>query len=530
MSDKAPPKRWLESNDPKDARARALLEGFDDAPPRGAEARVWRALESKESRSSVRPFALAAVGLAAAAAGVFIAQRPKTEKSFAEIASVDGSVLFSSDRSELRPAIEGQGLAAGARVETRADAKGVVRLAGGVDLELPPATELSLIEAGEHLHVSLARGSVRAIVTKRAPSRSFAVIAGQWTATAIGTRYEVERIGESDVEVRVEEGIVLVEGPGVSERVTAGGRFRSEKVAEIEPPKAAAPLVEARAIEETPEEIAPERRPRKERRAPKAAKAKTFDTKRSPIEETWPVEEAKPPRPVRALEPTPAPQPAPAPETKPTSEPVAEKPSALTPAIPAPAPRPSDEQLYREAREEREPARAIRLFDKIAEGQGPYAEVSSHQAARLAMHLGKFGDAAQRNEALLARYPRSGFAQEARLNLIECRIRSGEIDRASKELDRFLTVHPDSERRPELRFLRAELARQRGRCKDAIADYRAAMSSRHADDATYFAAWCVIEIGDREAGERALEQYLDRFPKGRHAAQARRGISSEKIQ
>lgn len=153
------------------------------------------------------------------------------------------------------------------------------------------------------------------------------------------------------------------------------------------------------------------------------------------------------------------------------------------------------------------------------------SELATHQAARLLMRLGRYQEALERWTAALERFPGGALDQEARLNLIECAIRKNQLDRARQEVDRFLARHAGSERLPELRFLRAEIARNQGRCADALVDYQAAArGSRSPSDALYFEAWCRLEIGDREGARAALGRYLDKFPHGRHAADARRAL------
>jgi TolA-binding protein len=208
--------------------------------------------------------------------------------------------------------------------------------------------------------------------------------------------------------------------------------------------------------------------------------------------------------------------------------PIAPSPIATPPIALSPAPRviaPSEEaRLYSEAGKERDPARAVALFDEVARRGGPSANTAAYQAARLVMESGRLAEARARWTILIDRNPGAALDQEARLSLLECELRTDALAAARTELERFLAAYPKSERQPELRFLRAEILRRSGRCADALPDYRAAASSRRADDALYFEAWCTIELGDRDAARRALESYLSRFPRGTHRGDAERGL------
>jgi ferric-dicitrate binding protein FerR (iron transport regulator) len=117
--------------------------------------------------------------------------------------------------------------------------------------------------------------------------------------------------------------------------------------------------------------------------------------------------------------------------------------------------RESEEELYAKAREERDPERAIALYDRVAAMNGSHAEIAAHQAARRTMKLGK--PAIARFEALLQRFPNGTFAHEARLDLLECRIKGNDLSGARREIDLFLSEHPESERSAELLRMRDRL-------------------------------------------------------------------------
>lgn len=118
-----------------------------------------------------------------------------------------------------------------------------------------------------------------------------------------------------------------------------------------------------------------------------------------------------------------------------------------------------EEELYQRARDERTPAIAVALFDRVAEMNGAYAEIAAYQAAKVTMKTQPVEKAIARFEKLLADRPNSAYAHEAHLDLLECRITAGQLDRARTELDTILARYPQSERSPELRSLRDQLER-----------------------------------------------------------------------
>ncbi|MCK6546109.1 outer membrane protein assembly factor BamD, partial [Myxococcota bacterium] len=191
----------------------------------------------------------------------------------------------------------------------------------------------------------------------------------------------------------------------------------------------------------------------------------------------------------------------------------------------APVHEPTMAELYAMATEARDPVKAIGLFDRVARSSDVRAELSAHQAARLVMRIGRCSEATERFAAMLTRWPASAYAEEARLDVLECQLRLGALDAAHRALEDFLAHHPASARSPEVLFLRAELYRSKGALDHAVADYRAALGSRRDADARYFLGWCALEAGRLDAAESALTDYLARYPDGRHAANARGGLA-----
>lgn len=116
----------------------------------------------------------------------------------------------------------------------------------------------------------------------------------------------------------------------------------------------------------------------------------------------------------------------------------------------------TEEQLYNRARDTKDAARAIALYDRVAKMRGSYAEIAAYQAASATMKLGDNERAIERFEKLRG----GAYAQEASLSTIECRIALKDFARAAKELETFLASYPESARAPELKKVLADLKRE----------------------------------------------------------------------
>ncbi|HVU49406.1 MAG TPA: hypothetical protein VHL80_01905, partial [Polyangia bacterium] len=82
----------------------------------------------------------------------------------------------------------------------------------------------------------------------------------------------------------------------------------------------------------------------------------------------------------------------------------------------------------------------------------------------------------------------------------------------------------------ELRVIRGELA-ARASCSAAVADFDRALAASPppalAERALHGRAACLVRLGEPAAARRDLEEYLRRFPEGRFAAEARRGLAGQ---
>jgi hypothetical protein len=360
--------------------------------------------------------------------------------------------------------------AQGRRITSTGDA----RLAVGelVMLELSPHTELIARASEDQVAIELFAGAITAIPLHGETPR-LSIASRPYTIEGEGVRTRVVRIDRGEVQIEVFSGEALLSTPTGKRRLHAGDKFESrDEVAAVEPP---APPVES---------VDPIDPPAPQPRSRKAPRARAKQRIEEPVAKI---------------------------ELEPKVEP------DITPAIPA---QEDWAALYKQAREERDPGRAIPMFDRLAESGSAFAEVSAFQAARLTMKRGSCPQAVDRFMLLMG----GSFDAEARLDVIECQLAMGDLVAAQRSLDHFLRIHPKSEREADLRFLRAELMRKRDRCSDAIPDYESAHDSRHGDDALYFTAWCKLHLGRTEEGLSALRTYLDRFPAGRHAGEAKKKL------
>ncbi len=354
-----------------------------------------------------------------------------------------------------------------ARVVRASHGGASIVIGGLARVDLLPDTELIATTRAHEVAIELIAGGIVAtplegeLATVRVSAQPYSIEGERLEARVV-------RVGTQDVEVEVIAGDAEVTGPSGGRRLRAGEVFGSAPTtAALTPPPAPAPE--------------PERPPEPPRAKPRRRVR------------------------VRTVEPAVV---APNPEA-----PVPE----VTPAIPE---GPDWDALYREATETRDPDHAIALFDRLATSGTQWSEVSAFQSARLQMQRGRCAEAIDRLRSLIG----GTYDPEVRLDVIECRLQLADLGGAERDLDAFLRIHPDSERQADLRFLRAELARKSDRCADAIPDYESAQSSRRGDDALYFDAWCQLHLGRSAAGVETLQRYLERFPHGRHAGEARKKL------
>jgi hypothetical protein len=369
-------------------------------------------------------------------------------------------------------------------------------------LELLPLTEIAMAEIDRGVDVELAQGELFVSVEQHA-AKKLAVIAGRWSIRAELGRARIKREGADHLEVEVMSGAAEIVGPK-HVRLHDGERFSTdEEVVRNEPPLDPSPSPPVRV---------------EEHKHSKSRVHRTLARREARLPEPQP----EPP----VIAPEPQPTPAPAKEIKeetPSIPRVVEQPKVPAPSV-IPQPE-TTEALYQRARSEQNPFKAMALFDQVVERNDPHAETASYLAARAAMIAHRCREAIDRIHRHEARWSNGTYAEELRLDVIECRIKLGELDAAGGDIESFLAFYPRSPRAADVSFLRAELHRKQGELRAAIADYEAALGGRHDADAIFFSAWCSLRIGDRSTAKSELERYLAKYPKGAHAKEAEEALA-----
>ncbi len=525
-------RRWIDVTPPPspDAeQAQALLRSLDPAPPPGAAQRVWRRLEARESRPAARRawVLVPALGAAVAAALVLVAvgrEGPSVAPSGGAVARVVAG--------DVQGARAGEVLARGARV--------VVGEGGRIGLDLEGS---ALTLEGRGALVVRADGVVleAGVVEVVSPQRAVAVIAGPWRVDVAAG--EVRWDGA--LAVASARGTTVVRGPEGVIEVEEGKGWRSGMAAAASAASAAGSGDALRrelggAPVEAPvarSEVVRSRDSLRARGAPARVAAPEASARVAVPEASARVADVAPAR-VAPPEPPPS---------RPAVAGVAADrfsvpaiPRAEAPQNPIPAPRGTapvappavpalwdEDAHYRRARAEPDPARALELFDAVIAHNGALAEVAALQAAELQLRRGHVRDAESRFRLLLLARPGTALAPEVQRGLIECSLRSGDLQETRAEIDAALAAGRPGTDVAGLYFLRGELSRRAGHCLAAVADYRQVTQGRHADDAAFHTAWCLLTL-DEADGEAALHAYLERHPSGRHAAKVRARLATKK--
>lgn len=278
-----------------------------------------------------------------------------------------------------------------------------LRLRGGAKISLGMDTRVAL---DEHHRPTLRKGQVTLEVPKQAPGRRFALLAGPYRITVIGTRFTVNQDLEQ-VGVTVEEGVVEVEREGRRVRLEAGQSWSGWL-------RPGAPA------------------------APSSTPSRAGSTKRT-----------SPPRAAR-----PAGEPASASESAALHLP-AEAPKAAEAPLPGSAsPAPDWAQEARAALRAGDPDRALALWGRLAQRPGVAGETAVYEMGRIWRD-----HKLQPRRALLVweryreEHPHGLLRPEVDLSIVETHARLQDEARAMREARAFLTRHPRSERRGEVEAL-----------------------------------------------------------------------------
>lgn len=169
---------------------------------------------------------------------------------------------------------------------------------------------------------------------------------------------------------------------------------------------------------------------------------------------------------------------------------------------------------------------AAAAFRRLVARQLPNSDLALYHLAQLEQAPLSDAVGAERDYlAYLRDYPQGALAQEAALSVIELQLQRSAFPAALAQMDRFLREHPSSERSNKVHLLRGDVMRSLGRPQLAIGEYALVHGGgTEEDDALYFSASCRGTLGQADAAAEALRGYLQRFPQGRHAAEARAGL------
>jgi hypothetical protein len=127
-----------------------------------------------------------------------------------------------------------------------------------------------------------------------------------------------------------------------------------------------------------------------------------------------------------------------------------------------------------------------------------------------------------------ARFPAGLLTLEASVARVDALLLLGRRAEALQQLSSLSLERVG--RRTELLLLRAELNAERD-CRRALTDFDAVLAATAPapllERALFGRANCRLRLGDGAGGRADLDNYLDRFPRGRFAAQIREGASSK---
>jgi hypothetical protein len=378
---------WLD--EPRDAVEARLREALDAATQRTgdeiAHRRLWTRiatpLPASRGNAWLPRLVLGGV-LAAAVAGGFLVW-PRHHVPAGPVAqSVDGQARPTAVPSAIvrQPLLDGP-------TTIRSDARNrtYLRLWGGTEVDLEPSSAFSLDRRNQP---AVDKGRVSVSVPRQKPGHHFALQAGPYTITVIGTKFHVRVAGDS-VGVDVDEGVVEVSRGNRVVKVQAGEFWNS-------PP---APEPHSRAhVTRVPEHVA-------------------------------------------MLASTPASTPATA------TTPVGIVGTAAEPSAVA-----SDQfRQAQAALAERHPQRALEILEGLARGQGPSAENAAYEVGRiLRYHLMHPRQALAAWYRYRARFPQGMLRAETDMSIIDALLVVGDKSGALGEAESFLARHPDSERRGDI--------------------------------------------------------------------------------
>ena len=372
----------------------------------------------------------------------------------------------------------GHAIVDGAVLTASADRPTLLQFRRPATARLAPGARARLRSVGGGDRVELMSGAVGVEVAPGAYTREapFAVQAGGFSVTVVGTAFDVEVAPTGVLSVAVERGVVEVSGPGLIATRVAAGRCWTSAQREVLPCDA-------------PESPPPDGSP------PAAAQP---DPPARPSQQ----------RSMRAKRP---------------AEVVApQRPGALKELSP-----------YDDAEKllaERNYIDAAERFAAIAAGDGPMASTALYELGVIqAERLGRAGQARSSFEAYQARFPAGPLRPEVDLGRLQALVSLGLNDAALQASSKFLQTYPGSRRGDEVRTMRGDTLHALGRHGDAVAEYDGVGAGRFAGQAAWGAAVCLTDAGRKEQARQRVRNYLQRFPNGPFAGAARKALNNESL-
>jgi TolA-binding protein len=552
----------------------ALLSRLPPSEPHDlAVERVWRrviAPRAAQKRATLFP-GFAWVGSAAVVALLLFAVlggRVHRAAPAVELTIASGGVFPTKPAESWRLARSGEALAEAERVRTDATGRALLRVEGVTAVLVGEDSDVAFEQLSHGTFIRLSRGTLTAQVAKRKADEPFVVQTDRYSVKVVGTLFTVEQGPGDHTAVSVREGVVEVSDPqGQVARVVAGTRWASEaresRSGDHTPDvvkslleaglagrpaadlvgdfvAAGAPLAGAArsVVDDVPPPkqpdvagTAPRSRPVPENVAPASVASTGAPSARTalgepPVPIAQPVVSPAASATVEKLDASPAAS-AVTPEL--VAVPIQAAPSASAPGLPARGPATASDPYTRglELEAQGDADGAARELAKAADEDPRRGDLALYSLGRLAerrLHDPRRALAAFRRYR--TQYPRGVLLPEVDFEILRLEVDQREPAAALVESTRFLANHPDSERVDEVHLLRGNLLRDDGKCREALADYAAVRDAGRADDAVYSTAYCQRELGDRALAGATLAEYLRRFPRGAHRADAERAIQS----
>jgi hypothetical protein len=341
--------------------------------------------------------------------------------------------------------------------------------------------------------IVLSKGSIELHVLPRTPGHDFAVNAGLYRFTVVGTAFTVSQT-RSRLELMVSEGTVAVwRGTKRLAAVGAGAQWSAE--------------------------------------VSLAASVRPLRTQAEPASAVAPVESLS--RETPGLAPLPVPAAAVAGAPPHPSAPALTPPPATPPAasaFPDRATASAPAALRRDCGQlaaSRRAQEALTCYQEQAAQSGLAGETALYELARLWRDsFGALDRSLAAFQAQRARFPNGVLRTEADLSIIELLPRLDRHADALAESAHFLTAHPKAERRGELHLLRGNIFREVLRDLDhAEREYAlgAGTHGRVGDDSRFMHAVCLEALGRADEARKAYETYL-LHSGATHAPEAKRRL------